>query len=287
MTGTLFIVATPIGNLEDITFRAVRVLREADVIAAEDTRRTAGLLSHYGIRTPTISFHEHNEHERTQMILDRLRSGARVALVTDAGTPLVSDPGSELVRAARVEGIRVEAIPGASAVLTALAASGIPVESFVFLGFAPSRAGERRTWLRALTAEPRTTVFFEAPHRVRDTLTALADVAPDRLIALARELTKVHEEILTGTPQDVLGRLVESRGEFTVVVAPPPDDADAAEIVDATDAELWQQFCALTADAAMGRREAVAALARRYGRPGREIYAALERAKAGNGGPSG
>lgn len=277
MPGTLFVVSTPIGNLEDVSPRALRVLREAALIAAEDTRRTAKLLSHFDIHTPTLSLHAHNERQRTAVVLGHLRAGDSVALVSDAGTPLVSDPGAQLVRAAEEAGSRIEAIPGPSAVLAALVSSGLPAETFTFLGFAPARAAERRVWLRALAAEPRTTVFFEAPHRIEATLREVADLLPDRALALGRELTKVHEEVLRGTAAEVLARLGTPRGELTVVIGPPPADTAPAGSVD--DLELWTAFCALTDAEGLGRREAVAALSRRYGQPAREVYAALERAK--------
>jgi 16S rRNA (cytidine1402-2'-O)-methyltransferase len=280
MPGTLYVVATPIGNLEDVTLRALRVLREVAIVAAEDTRRTAGLLAHYAIPARLRSFHRHNEHERGPELLARLRAGESVALVTDAGTPLVADPGSGLVRAAREAGIRVEAIPGPSALLAALVSAGLPAETFTFLGFPPHRAVERRAWARALGAEPRTTVFFEAPHRVEATLHDLAATLPDRTMAVARELTKIHEEILVGTAAQLLARLGPGRGEFTLVVGPPAPDTGPA-VTPPSDEGLWREFCSLTTDDGLTRREAVAALARRYSRPAREIYAALERGKAG------
>ena len=223
--GILFVVATPIGNLEDISLRAVRVLREADLIAAEDTRHTAKLLHHYDIRRPTASLHEHNEQEKVPALVDRLRGGARIALVTDAGTPAVSDPGYRLVRAAIDAGIRVEAIPGPSAVLAALVSSGLPTDSFVFAGFPPPKSAARRAWFEALRDEPRTLVFFEAPHRIRETLAAAIETLGDREAALGRELTKLHEEVLRGSLSAVLDRLGEPRGEFTVVVAGGTDES--------------------------------------------------------------
>jgi 16S rRNA (cytidine1402-2'-O)-methyltransferase len=278
MTGTLFIVATPIGNLEDITLRALRVLREVDVIAAEDTRRTAGLLAHYGVRTATLSFHAHNERARLPALLERLRAGRSVALVSDAGTPLVSDPGAALVAAARHEGIRVEAVPGASAVLTAVVAAGLGSEAFTFLGFAPARGAARRSWFEALATERRPVVFFEAPHRIREALAALRAHVPGRTLAVARELTKLHEEILAGTADEVAARLGEPRGEFTVVVGGPAEAVEAPAEVG--DEQIWRDFRSLTTTPGAGtRRQAVSALARRYGRPAREVYAALERMK--------
>jgi 16S rRNA (cytidine1402-2'-O)-methyltransferase len=277
MPGTLFLVATPIGHLDDITLRAVRVLRDVAVVAAEDTRRTAGLLHHLGISTPTTSYHEHNEREKTPVLMARLAAGESVALVSDAGTPLVADPGAALVRAARRAGIRVEAVPGASAVLTGLVVSGLPSESFTFLGFVPSRAGDRDAWLRAASAEPRTIVCYEAPHRIRETLAAVSRVFGDRQMAVARELTKIHEEVLTGTAAEILLRLTEERGEFTLVIGPPAEHDAAALAV--TDMGVWAAYCELTDREGFGRREAVTALARRYGRPAKEIYAAIERGK--------
>jgi 16S rRNA (cytidine1402-2'-O)-methyltransferase len=231
-----------------------------------------------------LSFHAHNEHHRAPQLLEKLKAGLDVALVSDAGTPLISDPGVGLVQAARAEGIRVEVVPGASAPLTALVAAGLPAETFTFLGFVPSRATERDAWLRALAAEPRTTVFFEAPHRIVSTLQVCAEVLADRQIALARELTKLHEELIVGTAVEVLSRLDEIRGEFTVVVGPPPPVAESHQVLPDAEA-LWREFCALTAEPGRNRREAIATLARRYARPTRDVYAALERAKpqgAGN-----
>ena len=190
MPGTLFVVATPIGNLEDITLRALRTLREVSLIAAEDTRRTARLLSRFDIRTPLVSLHEHNEAAEVPGLLGRLRAGDSIAVTSDAGTPLLSDPGALLVREALASGIRVEAIPGPSAVLTALVSSGLPADTFTFLGFPPARGAARQRWLGALAAEQRTVVFFEAPHRVRETVAEVAALLGERAVAIARELTK-------------------------------------------------------------------------------------------------
>jgi 16S rRNA (cytidine1402-2'-O)-methyltransferase len=232
MFGTLYVVSTPIGNLEDVTLRALRVLKQADLIAAEDTRHTARLLHRYEIGTATTSFHEHNERQKLPALVARLKGGSSIALVSDAGTPGIRDPGYRLVRAAIDEQIPVEVIPGPSAVLTALVASGLPMDTFTFLGFPPAKAKARAEWLARMAGEPRTVVFFEAPHRIRETLGELACVAGDREVALARELTKVHEEVLRGTAASLLARLPEPRGEITVLVAPPsPEAADRKSVV--------------------------------------------------------
>ena len=198
MSGTLYLVATPIGNLEDLTFRAVRVLREVDLIAAEDTRRTGGLLQHYSISTATTSFHAHNEQQKQALLLRRLADGQSIALVSDAGTPTVSDPGSRLVAAAHKRGVRVEAVPGASAVLAALVSSGLASEQFLFAGFPPSRSNDRKKWLEKLSDEPRPLVIFEAPHRITKLLGQMKDIMGDREVCLGRELTKKHEELVKG-----------------------------------------------------------------------------------------
>ena len=203
----LYLVATPIGNLEDITLRALRVLRSADRIACEDTRQTRKLLDRYGITTPTISSHEHNEAERSRQLIEELKKGARIAVVSDAGTPGISDPGMVLTAAAIAAGIAVYPIPGASAVLAALVASGLSTEPFSFIGFLPPKAGARRTALENLAAglsQPTTLVLYEAPHRIADTLADVEAVwGPDCRVVLARELTKLHEEFLRGTVQEV------------------------------------------------------------------------------------
>lgn len=278
MFGTLYVVSTPIGNLEDITLRALRVLREAALVAAEDTRHTAKLLQRYEIPTPTTSFHEHNERQKVPALIARLKAGDAVALVSDAGTPGVRDPGYRLVQAAIAEHIRVEVIPGPSAVLTALVASGLPSDSFTFLGFPPARAGARAQWLAAMASEPRTVVFFEAPHRIRATLEALVSVLGDRPVVIGRELTKLHEEILRGTASSLLPRLSEPRGEFTVVVAPlSPETAPRTA---ASDECISLAFTELVTGSQTNRRGAVSALAKRFGMASKEIYAAIERQKA-------
>jgi 16S rRNA (cytidine1402-2'-O)-methyltransferase len=275
--GILFLVATPIGNLEDISLRAIRVLREADLIAAEDTRHTAKLLHHYDIRRPTTSLHEHNEHEKVPALVARLRDGARIALVTDAGTPAISDPGYRLVRAAVDARIRVEAIPGPSAVLTALVSSGLPTDAFVFAGFPPPKAAARLAWFEALRGEPRTLVFFEAPHRIRETLKAALAVLGDRPAALGRELTKLHEQFLRGGLSSVLTQLGEPRGEFTVVVAGASEaPADGEEQV--SDNHILTEFGRLTENG-LSRREAIGELARLHKLRSRDVFAAIDRAR--------
>jgi len=278
MSGTLFVVATPIGNLEDITIRALRVLREVDLIAAEDTRRTAGLLAHHGIPTPTTSFHAHNARIRTPQLVAALQHGTSIAVVTDAGTPGISDPGAELVAACVAAGLAVEPVPGVSAPLTAAIASGFPLNSLTILGFAPSRSNARIQFLSRLSALEGAVSFFETPHRIRDTLAEAISILGDRPIVVGRELTKLHEEFLRGTAQSVLGLLTDPKGEFTVVIGPAAlATAPAIELPD--DATIAREFGCLTETTPVGRRQAVSTVARRYGRPTREIYAAIERAK--------
>jgi len=220
--GTLYVVGTPIGNLNDMTFRAVQVLQAVDWIAAEDTRHTGRLLQHFQIATPQLSYHQHNRRQRAAELLERLQAGESIALVSDAGMPGIADPGCELVQACAIAGIAVVPIPGASAVLAALVASGLPTESFTFLGFLPAKGRERRDRLQALSREPRTLVLYEAPHRLRATLDDLAQVCGgDRRLAIARELTKLHEEIWRGSLAEAVALYAgrEPRGELALVLA--------------------------------------------------------------------
>jgi 16S rRNA (cytidine1402-2'-O)-methyltransferase len=222
MTGTLFIVATPIGNLEDITQRAVRVLTEADVVACEDTRRTRVLLNHFGIKTRTLSYHEHNERERADEICKMLLSGKDVALVSDAGTPLINDPGFRLTNAAIELNLPVVPIPGPTALISALVASGLPSDQFLFAGFLPSRANARREKLEELGAIPATLVLYEAPHRIAATLNDALDVLGNRQATVARELTKMHEEIARGSLRELVERFGAGstvRGEIVLVIS--------------------------------------------------------------------
>jgi len=277
MSGTLYVVATPIGNLEDITLRALRVLREVDLIAAEDTRRTARLLAHYGISTPTTSFHEHNTRTRSPRLIRKLQEGGSIAVVTDAGTPGVSDPGMELVAACVALGIPVDPIPGVSAPLVAAVAAGFPLDLFTIRGFVPSRAKNRKGFVSTVSETDGVVAFFEAPHRVRETLSDLATVLGERQIVVGRELTKLHQEFLRGTAAAILERLSDPRGEFTIVVGPRGNAPVAPETPD--DMTLAAEFGRLAESQGLGRRAALATVARKYGRPTREIYAAVERAK--------
>ena len=220
MPGTLYLVATPIGNLEDITLRALRVLRECDVVAAEDTRHSGQLLKHYGISKPLLSYFQFNEARRSEEIIERLRRGATVALVTDAGSPGISDPGERVVRAAIAAGLRVESVVGPCALVGALTASGLPTDEFHFVGFLPHKSGQRRNRLTALQSLPGTLVFYESPYRIEKLLGELAAVFPLRDVVLARELTKKFEEFLRGKPAELLALTAKRslKGEFVVLV---------------------------------------------------------------------
>jgi 16S rRNA (cytidine1402-2'-O)-methyltransferase len=278
MPGTLFVVATPIGNLEDISARALRVLREVAIIAAEDTRRTARLLSRYAITTPTTSLHEHNEAAKRGALVGRLSRGDSVALVSDAGTPTVSDPGAAFIRAAIEADIKVEPVPGPSAALAALAVSGISTDTFLFLGFPPTQSRKRQEWFESVRGAGRPVVFFEAPHRIRRTLQDLRDTVGNQNIALGRELTKRHEELVNGPISVVLERLASPRGEFTIVVDIGHITEDAAA-ASPSDREIALEFGELTKNDRASRRHAIAELARRHGLPRNRVYAAIETAK--------
>ncbi len=235
--GTLYIVGTPIGNLEDMTFRAVRILRQVDLIAAEDTRHTGKLLHHFQIDTPQMSYHAHNNRYRVPELLQRLRDDGTIALVSDAGMPGISDPGYELVRACREAGVAVSPIPGPSAGVAALSASGLPTDQFVFEGFLPVKGAPRRDRLAALKAEPRTLLLYEAPHRLRQTLGDLKEIlGSERRLILARELTKRYEEFWQGSIAAAVERYTEQtpQGEFTLVVAGGESKAPALSEADIT-----------------------------------------------------
>jgi 16S rRNA (cytidine1402-2'-O)-methyltransferase len=277
MPGTLFLVATPIGNLEDITLRALRVLREAGLIAAEDTRRTAQLLTHFGIRTPLLSFHEHSGPSKRELIRSRLAGGVDVALVSDAGTPVLSDPGLELVQACIADGIPVDPVPGASAPLAAAIASGFPLASLTILGFVPSRSKDRKEWLRRIGGVSGTVTFFESPVRIRATLEEAATSLGNRQICVARELSKVHQEFVRGDAKTVLESLGTVKGEFTVVVGPVIGQVTDSGL--ATDAEVVRAFERHDRSSGMSRRDIVVTVARELGVPPKHVYAAVERAK--------
>src|SRR5256712_3256309 len=221
MPGTLYVVPTPIGNLEDITQRALRVLGEVDLIACEDTRHTRKLLNHYAIKTKTISYHEHNERERAAQLCAMIEAGKSVALVSDAGTPAISDPGFRLVRLAIEAGLPVVSLPGPSALITALAGSGLPTDEFFFSGFLPARSGARRTRLEELRSIPATLIFYEAPHRIVPTLNDSLEILDEREAVVARELTKLHEEIVRGRLSELAARFSSSesvRGEMVLMI---------------------------------------------------------------------
>jgi 16S rRNA (cytidine1402-2'-O)-methyltransferase len=273
VAGILYVVATPIGNLEDITYRAVEVLRRVACIACEDTRQTRKLLERYRIEARLASYHEHNEEERSGELLERLEAGEDIALVTDAGTPLVSDPGYRLVRKAVQQGIRVVPVPGPAAFVAALSASGLETDAFYFSGFLPRKRAERARLLESLAALPCTLAFYEAPHRILETLADIEAIMPSRPVVLARELTKVHEEFLRGTAGQVreeLRRRGTVRGEITLLIGREQGagaGTAACEDVEAEVARLEQQ--------GLSRMEAMKQLARRLGVGKREIYRRL------------
>lgn len=261
----LYLVATPIGNLEDITLRALRILREVSLVAAEDTRTTRHLLSHYGICQRLLSYNQHNMRARTPQILAHLQQGD-VALVSEAGTPALSDPGLELVRAAAAAGFAVVPIPGPSAVTAALAVSGLPARQFTYIGFLPRRRGERLRLLASLAAEPRTIIAFESPHRLRQSLSDILAAWGDRRLAICRELTKAFEEVFRGTVSQALERFQEPRGEFTLVVEGAPEAAPPRD-----DEAVRRELSRLKAQGATAR-QAVSHVSASFGLPRRQVY---------------
>ena len=265
--GVLFLIGTPIGNLEDISLRAIRVLGEVDVIAAEDTRRAKILLGRYDIKTPVISYHEQGGRGRTAALLERLR-GADVALITEAGMPSISDPGYGIVAAAIEAGLPVDVLPGASAVSAALAVSGLPSHQFTFVGFPPRKAGERKRFLQSLSGEPRTLVLFEAPHRLRATLREAAGVFGRRRIAVCREITKLHQEVFRGTIDEAAAHFAEPRGEFTLVIEGAEEGAGAGD--DAVEAA--RRLLTSLAGAGATGKDAVAQAVEAFGVPRRAAY---------------
>jgi 16S rRNA (cytidine1402-2'-O)-methyltransferase len=266
--GTLYIVATPIGNLEDITLRAIRVLKEADLIAAEDTRHTRHLLDRYRIETQLTSYHDHNKEEKAPVLVARVLEGKNVALVSDAGTPGISDPGYFLINLAIDQNIPVIPIPGATAAIAALSISGMPTDKFVFEGFLPSKHGARIKRLRELSREERTVIFYEAPHKIIASVTDIIDVLGDRRAVVTRELTKIHEETIRGTLSEILKHLQTGspRGEFTVIVhgasaEPLKQDIDTAEYLKN-----------LMLHRGISKKEAIATASAELGLPKKEIY---------------
>ena len=275
----LYLVGTPIGNLEDITLRAVRVLKEADQIACEDTRQTQKLLNHYSITTRTVSYHEHNELTRAPEIVLDLEGGARVALVTDAGMPGISDPGYRLITLAIRHHVPVVPIPGASAFLAALVASGLPTDSFRFNGFLPAKSGQRRQVLESVGASPRTQVFYEAPHRVKETVgDVVATLGPDRQIVIAREVTKIHEEFLRGRAGDILGILNargDIKGEITLLIGKPEDGQQKV----AGGVSVRQRLKQIMAEEKLDEKAALKKIAKEMGVSKSEAYRELQRSK--------
>lgn len=267
MPGILYIVPTPIGNLEDITLRALRVLKEVDLIAAEDTRHTQHLLTHFGIHKPLTSYHEHNEREKAFSLVVRIKSGANIALVSDAGTPAIADPGFRLVVAAIRAGIQIVPLPGASALATVLSASGLPTDRFLFEGFLPAKKHERKAKLQALRDVSATLAFYEAPHRLNDTLGDMQQILGEREIVIAREVSKIHEEFLRGKVGEVINQLAgrDVKGEITIVVHGSTGEAQVSE------AQLRSEIRRLT-DEQMGVKEISELLGERYGLSKREVY---------------
>jgi 16S rRNA (cytidine1402-2'-O)-methyltransferase len=277
--GCLYLVATPIGNLEDITLRALRVLKEADLIACEDTRETMKLLAHFDIQKRLVSYHEHNEITRAAEIVIDLEQGAKVALVSDAGTPVVSDPGHHLVSLCLRHGIQVVPVPGASAFVAALAASGMPIEEFAFIGFLPSKQTERRKSLRELSGEQRTLVLYEAPHRLLDTLEDALEILGNRQVVVAREVTKLYEEFMRGRIEALLEALRRKapRGEITLLIAPPDDEASHLDAAgnSASAVPLARRVEEIALERGVDTKSALKVAARERGLTRREAYKQL------------
>jgi len=267
--GTLYIVATPIGNLEDITLRAVRILKAVQIIAAEDTRHTRKLLSAYQISTPMTSLHDHIEDRKSSTLISKMKEGMDVAVVSDAGTPGISDPGYVLVNMAIAEGIRIIPVPGASAIIAALSVSGLPMDSFAFYGFLPSRSGKRKQFLSAIMNETKTLVFYESPKRLKSSLCDVREVLGDRNIVISREMTKVFEEVIRGTVDAVLkelqGRVV--KGEVTLVIRGKEDMH-----LSLSDDEILAKFKELWASSSSSRRDIIEKLAKELGVPRKRVY---------------
>jgi len=265
--GTLYIVSTPIGNLEDITLRALRVLKEAGVVAAEDTRHSRKLLAHYGISKPLISYWSQTEKTKSAHILERIHSGQSVALISDAGTPGISDPGAILIKKAVEENIKVVSIPGPSALIAALSLSGLPTEEFIFRGFLPPKKSQRQKVLNELSLESRTLIFYEAPHRILETLKDMEMIFVERKAALAKEITKIHEEVLRGSISEILSKLEKTAiaGEYVIIVEGKRDGERT------TNSDILLEISSLMKKG-LGRKEAVKKIADAYGLSKKELY---------------
>jgi 16S rRNA (cytidine1402-2'-O)-methyltransferase len=277
--GTLYLVGTPIGNMEDITLRALRVLKEVDLIACEDTRHTVQLLDHYGIEKTTVSYHEHNELTRAAELIMHLEKGENVAMVSDAGMPGVSDPGYRLIALAVRHHIKVVPVPGASAFLSALVASGLPTDSFRFSGFLPAKEGARRTAPEAIRKSPRTQIFYEAPHRIIETLQDVVELlGPERHVVVAREVTKLHEEFLRGSAEDVLATLkrrVEAKGEITLLIG----KAEGMEHAKTNGKNVGERVRELMSTESLDEKAALKQAAKEFGMSKSEAYRELQRVK--------
>jgi 16S rRNA (cytidine1402-2'-O)-methyltransferase len=267
MKGTLYIVSTPIGNLEDITLRALRVLKEVDVIAAEDTRHSRKLLTHYGISKPLISYRSQTEKTKSAHILEKLHRGQSVALISDAGTPGISDPGAVLIKKAVEENIHVVSIPGPSALIAALSLSGLPTKEFIFRGFLPPKKSQRQKVLKELSLEPRTFIFYEAPHRILETLTDMEEIFVERKVALTKEITKIHEEVFRGSISEILSKLEKTviAGEYVIIVEGKKDGQKTAS------SDILLEISSLMKKG-LGRKGAVKKIAEAYGLSKKELY---------------
>lgn len=277
--GTLYLVGTPIGNMEDITLRALRILKEVDLVACEDTRHTVQLLDHYGIEKLTVSYHEHNELTRAAELILHLEKGENVAMVSDAGMPGVSDPGYRLIALAVRHHIKIVPVPGASAFLSALVASGLPTDSFRFSGFLPAKQGARRTVLEAIRDSPRTQIFYEAPHRILETLEDIVELlGPERHVVVAREVTKLHEEFLRGSAEDVLATLnrrVEVKGEITLLIG----KHDGTEHPQPDGKTVGKRVRELMSGDSLDEKAALKQAAKEFGVSKSEAYRELQRVK--------